>query len=292
MKKVFFVLSFILIALSSVNAQKTVSDFKYVIVPERYDFLKQSDQYKLNSLTKFLLEKENLEVYFDNSNIPTDLAENRCLALHTKVTDYSKLFKTKLKIELLDCYNNVIVASEIGETREKEHKVAYHEALRNAYESIKGLNYSYAPSNEVTEIKKDVKISDKPEIAIVVPPKKVKSTPEPVKIKEVKEVQKPKAKVVVAPVPIAVSKTPEKKPVVKIEEPVVEKKSQDVLFAQPIANGFQLVDMSPKVVMVLLSTSLQDVYIVKGQDAIVFKKDGKWYHSIDSKSSQELNIKF
>ena len=170
--------------------------------------------------------------------------------------------------------------------------MAYHEALRNAYESIKGLNYSYAPSNEVTEIKKDVKISDKPEIAIVVPPKKVKSTPEPVKIKEVKEVQKPKAKVVVAPVPIAVSKTPEKKPVVKIEEPVVEKKSQDVLFAQPIANGFQLVDMSPKVVMVLLSTSLQDVYIVKGQDAIVFKKDGKWYHSKDSKSSQELNIKF
>lgn len=292
MKKVFFALSFILITLSSIYAQKTINDFRYVIVPERYDFLKENDQYSLNSLTKFLLEKENLIVYMDNSTIPKELAENRCLALYAKVTDHSKLFKTKLKIELLDCYNNVIVESELGQTREKEYKAAYHESLRNAYESIKGLNYSYSPSNEVTEIKKDAKITDKPELVAVVQTKMVKPTPEPVKIKEVKEVQKPKAKVVVAPVPIAVSKTPEKKPEVKIEEPIVEKKPQDLLYAQPVANGFQLVDMSPKVVMVLLSTSLQDVYIVKGQDAIVFKKDGKWYHSKDSKSSKALNIKF
>ena len=97
MKKVVFALSFIFIVLSSVNAQKTVNDFKYVIVPERYDFLKENDQYNLNSLTKFLLEKENLKVYMDNSAIPKELAENRCLGLYTKVTDYSKLFKTKLK---------------------------------------------------------------------------------------------------------------------------------------------------------------------------------------------------
>lgn len=292
MKKVIFVLCIICIVLSTANAQKTVNDFKYVIVPERFDFLKENDQYSLNSLTKFLLEKENFIVYIDNNNIPKELAENRCLGLYAKVTDHSKLFKTKLKIELLDCFNNVVVESEFGETREKVYKTAYHESLRNAYESIKGLNYSYTASNGVTEIKNEVKITDKPEIVAVVPPKKVKANPEPVKIKEVKEVQKPKAKVVPAPVPIVVSKTTEKIPEVKKEEPVVEKKTQDVLYAQPIANGFQLVDMSPKVVMILQSTSLQDVYIVKGQDAIVFKKEGKWYHSIDSKSAKTLNIKF
>ena len=292
MQKVVFALSFIFIVLSSVNAQKTVNDFKYVIVPERYDFLKKNDQYNLNSLTKFLLEKENLEVYMDNDNIPTDLAENRCLGLYAKVTDHSKLFKTKLKIELLDCYNNVIIESELGETREKEFEAAFHQALRNAYESIKGLNYGYAPLDEVPEIKKDIIIEDKPEIAVVEPPKKVKPTPQPDKIKEVKEVKKPTAEVVVASVPVADNKTPEKKPEVKKEEPILEKKTLDLLYAQPIANGYQLVDMSPKVVMVLLSTSLQDVYVVKGQDALVYNKEGKWYYSKGNNSLKALNIKF
>ena len=34
-----------------------INDYKYVSVPDRFDFLKTSDQYQLNSLTEFLLKK-------------------------------------------------------------------------------------------------------------------------------------------------------------------------------------------------------------------------------------------
>lgn len=295
MKKVCFTLSLALVILSNVFAQSSVNNYKYVIVPERYEFLKENDQYQLNSLTKFLLEKEGLTVLMSNDKIPKEIAENACLVLNAKVTDYSKLFKTKLKLELLDCYNNVVVESEIGETREKEYRKAYHEALRNAYESIEGMNYAYTPKDEVPEMEVEAIKEDKKEIeavAVDTPKKEEPAKKEPKKVKKPKEVKKPAKKAVVAAVPVAVVKSPEKKPEVKKEVLVEEKKSQDTLYAQPIDNGYQIVDMSPKVVMILINTSLMDVYVVKGQDAIVYKKDGKWYHSKDSNSPKTLNIKF
>ena len=62
-----------------------------------------------------------------------------------------------------------------------------------------------------------------------------------------------------------------------------------------IENGFQLVDSTPKVVMILLTTPKQDTFIVKGKDAIVYKKDSFWYISQnDGKNynTKLLNIKF
>ena len=52
-----------------------------------------------------------------------------------------------------------------------------------------------------------------------------------------------------------------------------------VLYAQAIQNGYQIVDSSPKVVMILLETAKEDTFIVKGETAIVYKEDGFWYIS-------------
>ena len=38
-------------------AQTALNQYKYFSVPERFEFLKESDQYQVNSLTKFLLQK-------------------------------------------------------------------------------------------------------------------------------------------------------------------------------------------------------------------------------------------
>jgi len=46
-------------------------------------------------------------------------------------------------VVLKDCKNNQLFISEEGSSREKEYKIAYHEALRNAFESIAALNYKY-----------------------------------------------------------------------------------------------------------------------------------------------------
>jgi hypothetical protein len=73
--------------------------------------------------------------------------------------------------------------------------------------------------------------------------------------------------------------------------------SKDVLYAQANANGYQLIDTSPKKVMTLLKTSQAEHFIADDGVAhgVVFRKNGEWffeYYKDDTLVSQKLNIKF
>jgi hypothetical protein len=73
--------------------------------------------------------------------------------------------------------------------------------------------------------------------------------------------------------------------------------STDLLYAQPSANGFQLVDSSPKVVMKIYKTSVKDYYTaVKGTIQGVFiTKDKQWffeYYQDDKLISEKISVKF
>ena len=68
----------------------------------------------------------------------------------------------------------------------------------------------------------------------------------------------------------------------------------NVLYAQEITNGYQLVDSTPKVVYVALKTSMKDVYMIKGSNGTISKKNGVWvaeYYEGDTLIQKELNIK-
>lgn len=135
--------------ISNVFAQKDLNNYKYVIVPNNYDFLKQKDQYQLNSLTQFLFNKYGFKAIMEGEGYPDDLKFNRCLALKADVNKGSGMFKTKLAISLKDCNDKLVYTSGSGESREKEFKTAYNEALRKAFLSIEALNYKYEPSGDV-----------------------------------------------------------------------------------------------------------------------------------------------
>lgn len=131
-------------------AQEELNPYKYVIVPKKYDFLKEEDKFQLNSLTKFLFEKKGFNTIFEDQTYPSDLAANPCLGVTVYVLDDSSLFTTKFNIQLKDCYNKVVYTSEDGKSKEKEYKKAYQEALRKSFVSIEALEYSYTPSAMVT----------------------------------------------------------------------------------------------------------------------------------------------
>ena len=103
MKKVILVLSIILGCLTFSKAQSNLNDYKYVIVPNKFDFLKEADKYQLNSLTKFLFNKYGFTALLENENYPEDLAKNMCLGLRSDVISESGMFKTKLRVELKNC---------------------------------------------------------------------------------------------------------------------------------------------------------------------------------------------
>ncbi len=120
----------------SAFSQTNLNNYKYVIVPSKYDFLKDKDQYQLNSLTAFLFNKYGFQALMEGSVYPEDLLNNRCLALKSDLIKDSSMFKTKLAVELKNCNDQVVFTSQFGESREKEYDKAYTEALRNAFESI------------------------------------------------------------------------------------------------------------------------------------------------------------
>lgn len=141
MKKI--VLLFILI--SSYAFSQSINDYQYVIVPVKFDFLKKDDQYRLNTLTKLLLQKYGFKAYLNNEEIPLNV--ERCNFLYANVIENSGMFSTKVKVVLKDCKENVVFETQLGESRQKEYASAYNEALREAGKSFDELNYKYNGKN-------------------------------------------------------------------------------------------------------------------------------------------------
>lgn len=68
-------------------------------------------------------------------------------------------------------------------------------------------------------------------------------------------------------------------------------------FAQPIANGFQIIDSEPKVIMKIFNTSVKNVFIgVKnGVNGVVISRNGQWffeYYDNAKLVSESLKLKF
>lgn len=158
MNKTLFIL---LMITSAVFSQSKINNYKYIIVPNKFDFVKSNDQYKTSSLTKFLFNKYGFTAFLINENFPSDLGKNRCLALVATVKDDSSMFTTKSIIELKDCHNNIVFSSNIGKSKSKEYKKAYNETIRKAFKSIQLLNYKYSPLKPVnltTDVKNSIVI--------------------------------------------------------------------------------------------------------------------------------------
>ena len=292
-----YVLLFLLISSFSVYAQNTINNYKYVVVPEKFSFLKQNDQYGLNSLTKALLADKGFTVYLDNSELPSEIANNKCQALNAEVLEKSSMFTTSLTLLLKDCQGNIVFKSKEGKSREKEYRVSYNLALREAFTSLDGVTYAYngatnaqpiqptvtatspvatvSTSNQATTVPSAAAVSAAPAVATTVPATVNTTT-----------------KAVVVSPSAAVSTIPEKP-----AQAETTNQPAGTLYAQAIANGYQLIDTTPKIVLTLVKTSVQDYFIANNgtSNGIVLKKNNEWffeYYKDGKLISEKLLVKF
>ena len=269
MKRFLASVVFLLIAFSCFSQE--LNKYKYVVIPYKFEFLSKHDSYRVNTLVRHLFKKEGFKVLYDNEKLPEELVDNSCLGLSADINNKSNIFTMKMAIVLRDCSNQIIMETPFGRSKIKAYEKGYNQALRRAFAHIEAKNYSYQPEEKV--------------VAEVPPP------PPPVVVEEMpKKVIESKVEEVVV-VEETVKETATEKPMVK----TITKTANAVLYAQPIENGYQLVDSSPKVVMILLKTGVPNVYLVKGQDATVYKENGKWVLSKSTKDGNKksmLNVKF
>ena len=239
MKTKFSIFLLVLSVHMSSLAQSIINDYKYVTVAEKFDFLKSKNQYKLNDLTSFLLTKSGFMVLNAADNKPQDLYQNNCLGLNANIINTKGFLKTKLHLELVNCRNEVVFTSETGSSKEKEYKKAYHEALRNAFNSVQALNYKYnGPDLE----------SSFPEIIEIPAPSVVKAA---------------------NTIPVAVTEVP--KPNVSTKM-IVSK-----LIVTPTDSGIDFMDSSSGDTKYSTHATLFDaVYIIENQAGIIYKRGQNW----------------
>lgn len=258
-----------------------LNDYKYIIVPKRFDSYKEQNKYQTSTTIKYLLTQEGFNAVYDDA-LPEELAKNRCLGLLANLEDNSTFFITKTVLVLRDCQFKEVFRTVEGKSKIKEYKPAYREALSRAFVSFQGMNYKYVPKQEEKQKEEPITVSFKND---------VKSLDESPKTEVVTQEATPENQSFknMEPTPSSFTKA----------ESIVEEKpiGSEVLYAQPIENGYQLVDSTPKIRMKLIKTSMENIFLVEqeGKNGVVFKKDDKWfleYSENGSKKLEELNIKF
>ncbi len=265
--------------------QTNLNDYKYVIVPKHFEAFKKENEHQTSTLVKFLFAEKGFNVVYDDA-LPDDLKFNRCLGLVASLIDDSTMFTTKTSISLINCNGDEVFKTQEGKSKVKEFKGAYSEAIRMAMKSFNGVNYVY--NNKGGE-KETVTLNFKND---------VKKLEEKNVEAEVAERQPKNAN------PMVVQQATTEDQLYKNREPVSSDiksdkidKSIEVLYAQKLANGYQLVDSTPKIRMKLMKSSTDNVYMAQGdgKSGMVYEKDGKWvfeYYEGDKLVQKELNIKF
>ncbi|PVW13344.1 hypothetical protein [Marixanthomonas spongiae] len=147
-------------------AQKTLSDYSYVVVPEQFEFLEGKDKYKTSSLTEFLFNKYGFHAYLA-SEAPN---AKRCDGLYADIKENNSFFRTKLTVELKDCRDKIVYTGEEGVSKFKEYRKAYQDALRKAFNSIERLGVQQKDV-VLTEAETETEIETEAEVKPATTPK-------------------------------------------------------------------------------------------------------------------------
>ena len=158
MKNIILVLFLTMSNIFVFGQEKKVNNYKFILVPDQFDFLKQKDEYKTSSLTKFLLKKNGFTVVLNSEQYPKDLRDNPCSGLKALVLDKSSMFKIKVILELRDCNGKLLYTSEEGVSRLKEFKKGFQEAIRNAHASMNDVFYKPFLLETISKDKKEFKL--------------------------------------------------------------------------------------------------------------------------------------
>ena len=138
----------LLLLLFNYGFSQTLNQYKAVIIPLKYDFQKEQNQYRIQTLIKVNLLKSGFQAYYSNEIIPPEI-NDRCKLLTLDLIKESTFIMTKLALVFKDCYGVAILKSGIGKSREKQFEIAYKEALDNAFMSLNTIDNSNFDTNSI-----------------------------------------------------------------------------------------------------------------------------------------------
>lgn len=273
--------------------QVDLNAYKYIIIPKTLGEFEKQNQYLTSTLLKHEFVKKGYDAVYEDA-FPEDLFLNRCLGLTAVLKDDSTMFRTKVRIVLLDCKGQEVFNSIEGTNKIKEYKEAYKEAIILAMTSFDILNHSYKEKEARDEpltisFKNDIKSleQDNTKQSTVSRPKnrsKLVQRTSTLDNQSYKSME-----------PVASNL---KQASAELRDVVAPSEAaKEMLYAKAIPNGYELKDSTEQVQMKLLSSSTENVYIgqADGKSGMVSQKEGSWIfeYYLEGKLVQEqLYISF
>ena len=172
MKHLFLTLVIIVTCSNLSLAQKRLSDYSFVVVPDEFEFLSKANQYQLNDMAKYYLTKNGFNTYYF-SELPS---VDNCDGLWADVESISGFTRTKILVVLKDCKGIEVYRSQPGASKQKEYKKSYQDALRKAFLSFEELNVQ----QKAVVVRTSASVVSSQEASVVIAPLESKSNRGPV----------------------------------------------------------------------------------------------------------------
>lgn len=153
MKRLLLIILFINITsacLAQDNKVRAYNNYKYVVIPNQFPIQDAPNEYRINSLLRYLFKQNGFTVYMESE---LSVISNQCEGLKVDL-QMSGALLTNTYISLIDCNGNIVFKSSRGRSKEKEYEKAYHESIRMAFESYG--QYKYQEREEVAEEKQEI----------------------------------------------------------------------------------------------------------------------------------------
>lgn len=291
----------ILLALFLLSApvQAQFNAYKYVVVPTHFEGYPKPNQHQTSTLIKYYLAENGYPAVYDTQQ-PTELRVQPCLGVFTRLHDTSGMFVTRVTLEFVDCEGKQVFETMEGTSRLKDFVQAYKEAIQNAFLSFSGRGYSYHPVAATPTTPAAPAVQAETPVAVAAAAAAVAepvAEAAPVAEEAAAEVAEQAAAEVAEQAAAEVAEQAAPLPAIGAVAAASEKEPE-VWYAQPIENGYQLVDSTPKIRMKLVNTSRKDTYIALVDEQArgsVYLEDGVWIHEYFEGGTlfrQPLQIKF
>lgn len=142
--KNFSILALVFLSITSFAQQN-----KAIIISNKYEFQKEKNTYNINTMLKAILVSNSYQVFFDDEELPVEIAQNKCNALTGVLIDNSNLLVRKIKFQIRDCQNNLLFETAEVKTREKDIQNAYIEIIKLLSPELKKYDTTIIQENEV-----------------------------------------------------------------------------------------------------------------------------------------------
>lgn len=251
---------FLFMGLSLLPAQAQLDNYKYFVVPKRFETFKDVNQYQTSTLVKFLLTKYAFDPIYDDA-IPEELFLNKCLGLTSQLEDNSTYLQTVVAIVFYDCRGQEVFRTQEGKSKNKEFKEAFSESIQEAMKTMALISHNYQGSEEKT-VEEPV-VAQAPDPVDTIPePETLVSTAEP------------------AVVAVIVEEASEPSAIEETESEASEAVKPEITYWEQTAsnNGFILTHPEKEVTWVLMKTSTAEVFmaISTTRQGVAFKQPKGW----------------